>query len=292
MALCALSSAGLSFAVFSPSFVNDALALQWLAILAVVVSLGGGILLARRLLRQVSSALSHLGEAASRLAAGLPLVAASTRFRETDAVGESLIRMASVLQRRNLELARAIAAKEIADLERQHLEFLATHDALTGLTNRRGFDSLLVERIEGCGQHRGSLALLYIDMDGFKSVNDQLGHEVGDELLQCFAERLKSGVRSSDVVARLGGDEFALILEQADHGRAVQAADALIHRLSRPYCIRGESVEISASIGIAVNTEVGVSPVALIEAADAAMYRAKTAGKARYASSAFGELAA
>jgi diguanylate cyclase (GGDEF)-like protein len=257
-----------------------------------VASLAAGLLLAHRLARQLTSAMNRLSESASRIAQGLPAQAGSMPFRETEAFDSALAQMAVLVQQRTLERDRAAAAAERVQRERERLEFLAGHDALTGLVNRRRFDSLLDERMTACRQERGQLAVLYVDVDGFKRINDRLGHSVGDELLCCFAARLRAGVRASDVVARLGGDEFALILEHTGIEQAVRTADALIEQLARPYHVRDMMLEVSASIGIAVNPDASTCARTLVEAADAAMYRAKGAGKAQYATSDFGLLRA
>jgi diguanylate cyclase (GGDEF)-like protein len=164
----------------------------------------------------------------------------------------------------------------------------ATHDALTGLVNRPRFEALLNQRLKARGA-RG-LTLLYVDMDGFKQVNDKHGHDVGDVVLRLFASRLSAGVRASDVVGRLGGDEFAVILDGLGVERAVEIADQLIDRLSRPYAVGALKIEVSASIGLAASPQAGVTSAALTKAADAAMYRAKGSGRHRYEVSDFSAL--
>jgi diguanylate cyclase (GGDEF)-like protein len=266
--------------------------LLWIWAIAALGSFGTGLFLARRLARQLASAISGICESTSRLALGIPTTKAAMRFRETEAFDTALARVAELLFERTLARDRAITAQEGEQRERERLEYLAAHDPLTGLLNRRGFDALLAERVSACRQYGHQLAVLYVDMDGFKRINDDLGHAVGDELLRCFAARLTAGVRATDTVARLGGDEFGMILDHANLVQAVSAADALIDQLSRPYRIQDVRLEVSASIGIAVNLDAGNSPRSLLEAADPAMYRAKNAGKARYATSDFGLLAA
>jgi diguanylate cyclase (GGDEF)-like protein len=129
--------------------------------------------------------------------------------------------------------------------------------------------------------------VLYIDVDGFKQINDTHGHAVGDELLRLFAARLKASLRETEVVARLGGDEFAVLIDPASPGGAVKTADGLIDRLSRPYRIGDVVLEVSASIGIASCPSAGTSAPALLDAADRAMYRAKRDGKRRHVTSGF-----
>ncbi|MDP9258739.1 MAG: GGDEF domain-containing protein [Actinomycetota bacterium] len=133
------------------------------------------------------------------------------------------------------------------------------------------------------GRQPGALiAVLFIDLDNFKNVNDTLGHARGDRLLAVVAERLKTVVRASDTVARLGGDEFALLLEDltsADGARVV--AERAMSMLADPFDLAGESVSVGASIGVALRTDGTAGPGELINEADAAMYEAKRAGKRR-----------
>jgi diguanylate cyclase (GGDEF)-like protein/PAS domain S-box-containing protein len=160
---------------------------------------------------------------------------------------------------------------------------LAFHDALTGLPNRRRFMECLagaVTRSRGEGGHRW--ALMFIDFDRFKQVNDSLGHEAGDELLRQLARRLQERVRPSDTVARLGGDEFAVLLEHLEHERdAVQTAERLMESLRQPFVLQGRPVASSASIGITFSAFGYDSADAALRDADTAMYRAKREGKAR-----------
>ena len=151
------------------------------------------------------------------------------------------------------------------------LEALATHDALTGLVNRAGFDAELSERLRACQREGGRLGVLDIDVDGFKAINDRHGHRVGDELLRLFAARLQAGVRDADVVARLGGDEFAVLIDHTTQPLALKTAEGLIDRLSQPYRFGALILEVSASIGVAVYPTAGHSACSLLEAADEAM---------------------
>nr|WP_078875211.1 EAL domain-containing protein [Streptomyces sp. NRRL F-5053] len=170
------------------------------------------------------------------------------------------------------------------------LQHNASHDALTDLPNR----ALFTERVrQAIGGRRGGdcgTAVLFIDLDGFKAVNDTVGHQAGDELLVQAARRLHDSVRSGDTAARLGGDEFAVLIRgDGEPGQAPDAerelrihdiADRLRLTLSDPYRVEGTEVRVAASIGIAF-AEPGITPSALMRNADLAMYRAKQAGKAR-----------
>ncbi len=169
-------------------------------------------------------------------------------------------------------------------LERRQLEeqlyHMAHHDALTGLPNRKLFYDQLSRAIAQARRHQRSLALMLIDLNGFKQINDTFGHQVGDELLKQVAARLASCVRASDCVARLGGDEFVLYvadLSEADHASVV--AQKLIEALRPPFAISGREFASHASIGIAQHPQDGDDLEALIKAADSAMYAAKDMGR-------------
>lgn len=152
----------------------------------------------------------------------------------------------------------------------------AYHDALTGLKNRKAFYEKIRTEAAYADRYRTGLALLYIDIDRFKRVNDSLGHEAGDTLLQEIARRLLANTRRTDMVARLGGDEFAVILNNPQGVQVAVVAGRIVNALSRPCTIGPESIDyVSASIGTAQYPEDADDPDALIRCADAAMYRAK-----------------
>ena len=159
----------------------------------------------------------------------------------------------------------------------EELRRRALHDSLTGLPNRYLLGDRLamaaarLERLEG-----GRMAVLFLDLDGFKLVNDTHGHEVGDQLLQQVADRLARSVRGGDTVARLGGDEFAVICEDADEGVALRVAGRVHRALREPVVIDETSFSVAASIGVAVSPP--LVPGELLRRADVAMYRAKEAG--------------
>ncbi len=180
----------------------------------------------------------------------------------------------------------ALTLRDISDLKvhEQALADIANNDALTQLPNRRWLQSFLPAAIRRATRRNGRLALLFIDLDNFKAVNDMLGHEAGDTLLRQAAARISEAVRTSDRVARLGGDEFTVILENADSDNAVASvATAIIERLTQPYELAGVAgSRVSASVGISLFPEHGQDADSLLKHADIAMYAAKTGGKGRY----------
>jgi diguanylate cyclase (GGDEF)-like protein/PAS domain S-box-containing protein len=172
------------------------------------------------------------------------------------------------------------AGKDVTD--RVWLERQALHDPLTGLPNRL----LLMDRARQAlaRLHRSDtvVALLFIDLDKFKAVNDSLGHEVGDALLRSVSERLAELMRDSDTVARLGGDEFVILAEEIEgDGEAVALAERVLDALDRPFSLGSADVSILASVGIAVSRRPDADPEAMLREADVAMYRAKDGGGRR-----------
>jgi two-component system CheB/CheR fusion protein len=167
--------------------------------------------------------------------------------------------------------------------ESQHrVEFLATHDDLTGLPNRTLFNDRLRLALARASRSRENLAVLFLDLDNFKIINDTLGHEVGDKLLKQASARLIECVRTEDTVARLGGDEFVLLLEASERHEAAMTAERLIRALSTSYLLGDRECFVSASIGISMFPEDANDPNGLMRNADAAMYRAKDQGKNAY----------
>jgi diguanylate cyclase (GGDEF)-like protein/PAS domain S-box-containing protein len=172
-------------------------------------------------------------------------------------------------------------AKE-SETEARHL---ARHDALTGLANRSEFIDILKERLREAERIGRQVAVCYIDLDGFKAVNDEHGHQAGDRLLKEAAQRMTAAVRSGDVVARLGGDEFVAVLcDVLNDAEVPVALKRLVDGLAAPMAVRdGLEVAVSASIGVALYPKHGVQADQLLAFADEAMYRAKRAGKNRFA---------
>jgi len=157
----------------------------------------------------------------------------------------------------------------------------AHYDGLTGLANRGLFRDRLEQALTRSTRAGGSVGVLILDLDGFKQVNDSLGHEAGDQLLRVVADRLTETVRATDTVARFGGDEFAVLIDQTDEALAVSVARRALARLAEPAVVGGRELEVAASIGIALQTgESGGDE--LVRNADVAMYAAKDAGRGRH----------
>ena len=157
----------------------------------------------------------------------------------------------------------------------EEVRHMAYHDPLTGLANRLLFDDRLEHALARAQRYSEKLALLYIDLDRFKPVNDDHGHAVGDEVLLQVAKRLKNTIRESDTAARIGGDEFAAILDGLCEETAPIIAERVVTALSRPYEVHENTIEIGASVGVAVFPRDAIDMSSLIKAADAAMYIAK-----------------
>ena len=184
---------------------------------------------------------------------------------------------------RNADLENRKLILELEDQTRQAFE-LASHDALTGLPNRRLFLEMGLSHLSRAKRSRKLFGLMYVDLDRFKSINDTLGHHVGDMLLQTVATRLQSALRESDVIARMGGDEFTVILNEIDSvADIVLVASKVIELISRPCTnLDGHDVQVSPSIGIAIFPQDGHNVEMLCQHADAAMYQSKRAGRGRY----------
>ncbi|HIE54473.1 MAG TPA: GGDEF and EAL domain-containing protein, partial [Chromatiaceae bacterium] len=165
---------------------------------------------------------------------------------------------------------------------RRELEHMATHDALTGLPNRLLFRDRLEQALGRARRQKRGGAVMFIDLDRFKGVNDTLGHQAGDRLLQEVAGRLRRAVRESDTLARLGGDEFLLLVEEVAHrGQVVPVLEKLMEAFREPFHIMGKEFRISASVGVSLFPEDGEAVDVLLRHADAAMYSAKSGGGGR-----------
>lgn len=186
--------------------------------------------------------------------------------------------------------ARANAAVEEAQrqniaLTRQEsrIRFLAHHDDLTGLQNRLAFRTQIADVLQQIGTRGGQAALLFLDLDRFKDINDTLGHPVGDQLLRDVARRLSACVRKTDTVARLGGDEFAILCTGHDQPQSAEVLSArIVDVLSQPFSIEGRAIAISTSIGIAIAEGAGGDADTLLKQADVALYQSKSRGRGTF----------
>jgi diguanylate cyclase (GGDEF)-like protein len=168
------------------------------------------------------------------------------------------------------------------ELEEQ-LSYQASHDFLTDLPNRKLFMNHLEKALARLERREEPIAVLFVDLDNFKNVNDSLGHEVGDQLLVAMAERLKRCIRPEDTVARLAGDEFVVLLEGvANLDDATHAGERITEASSAPFFLEGQEVFVSVSVGIATTTDASDKPNDLLRKADRALYEAKQKGKAQH----------
>ncbi len=174
---------------------------------------------------------------------------------------------------------RVSTEKQLRENERQ-MNYLAHHDPLTGLANRLLCKDRLEHAIAKARRGNNQVALLFLDLDRFKSINDSLGHDLGDELLRVVAERLSQWCRLSDTVARLGGDEFVILLEEIDNSAQVATlAKKILAELAQPIRLNGHALYVTASIGISIYPNDGDRVEKLMKCADSAMYRAKELGR-------------
>jgi len=179
-------------------------------------------------------------------------------------------------------LALAIVERRFADQKSAQLEFLARHDELTGLYNRRAFEDRAREAIARAKRYDRRVALLVLDLDGFKNVNDSYGHAAGDEVLRDIGRRIASRTRATDSACRMGGDEFLVLLEDIGDSESVEKfAERLVATIREPVKLRGEALRVGASAGVAICPEAGGDSTQLTRAADLAMYAAKAAGGGR-----------
>ena len=163
------------------------------------------------------------------------------------------------------------------------MSYLAQHDFLTGLPNRMLLNDRLTQAIASANRHRKSLAVLFLDLDHFKHINDSLGHAIGDQLLRSIAGRLVSCVRSSDTVSRQGGDEFVVLLSEVTRAEdAALAADKILAAVSRPHRIEHQDLQVTVSVGVGVYPDDGADAETLLRNADLALFHAKARGRGNH----------
>ena len=226
--------------------------------LAILLAIGAGLFLARRISLRVLSVVDQLSEAAVSLGRGEEVSLPAMELQEAKAVGDAM---------------------EQAGQAMKKVRFLAQHDALTELPNRLLFDEVAQRNMAAAQRSGQPMALLAVDLDGFKAVNDTMGHAAGDLVLKEVARRLLGAIRASDIAARIGGDEFFVVLTGMHRESAMEIAQRLVGLLSQPY--PDVSLALSASIGVAMYPEHGDSVAVLAASADLALYSAKDSGKAR-----------
>jgi diguanylate cyclase (GGDEF)-like protein len=185
----------------------------------------------------------------------------------------SALRRIEILTERNAGLQAELTALTQKEAQARHLAY---HDGLTGLPNRSLLQDRFHQALSQAARHRKSLALLMLDLNEFKHVNDKLGHASGDKVLQAVALRLTKGIRGADTACRYGGDEFVIMLPEIDSPLIATALAAEVgRRLSEPYIVDGHTIHMAASVGVAVYPTDGQSFADLMKQADAAMYRTK-----------------
>jgi diguanylate cyclase (GGDEF)-like protein len=247
------------------------LALSTLRLVAVFSALTilAAALLARALVQPLNRIVQALADFAEGRSVGdLPL-------RRHDEVG-ALARGVQAMQQQILNRFGQLEAQQ------REMGHLASHDSLTGLLNRRVFLDRLDHALAHAKRCQGDLALLFIDLDHFKQINDRYGHAAGDQVLQAVAQRLRGLVREADTVARIGGDEFIVLLDEGHDDAAIQhVADKLLTALAEPISCADLTLHCGGSIGISRYPQDGHSAGELIAAADRGMYRAKSGGRQR-----------
>ena len=228
------------------------------AVVATSIAIVLGVSLALGLARRIVESVRGLNDAAARLGNGEPVELPETLIQEAEAVGQAIVS----------------ASRTMAEIK-----FFALHDALTGLVNRRLFEDFARQQMARAERNKTRFAIVAIDLDGFKQVNDTWGHQVGDEVLIEAAQRIQQSVREYDVAARMGGDEFFVLLCNTDEAEAMKIAGRIVEALSKPY--PDITADVSASAGVSLYPDHGLNLTELISRADQALYDVKTSGKRR-----------
>ena len=238
-------------------------------LICTVLSAWVAVHLARRLLQGITGPLHSLAAVAhaARIERDFDRRVPRAQIAELDSLGNDF----------NALLEEMQAWQNHLQSENESLAHQANHDSLTGLPNRAFFEGRLIRALRSAAKAKEQLAVLYLDSDRFKEINDSFGHAAGDAVLVAVAERVRAQLREDDLVARLGGDEFAILLAPLHKVEDAQRiADKIIASMDTPIAVPGDTqVFTSLSIGIAIYPEHGVTPGTLLNAADAAMYQAK-----------------
>jgi len=259
----------------------------WFSLLLAAVLAALAALLARRIaapLKSLSGAIEGIVQAPEQ--ASPDAIPSAGGFHEAEVLSDALRGLLRSERRHRAELEEMNAnLEETVAARTAELQGLLMRDMLTGLPNRRALMQALPEAMARASRMRRSCAVLFLDMDGFKLINDTRGHEEGDVLLRQFGARILKGIRETDMAARLAGDEFVVILELlGDESDAATKAEDLLAQLSHPFDLASGRVQVGASIGVALHAPDQMpDPARLLARADQAMYEAKRAGKHRIA---------
>ena len=219
----------------------------------------------------------------------LPLEDIQEALTQSEKIEEKVQECAEDLHVVNTALAEEITERKKleqqlvdSEAEEEKNRYLAYHDATTGLANRTLFNDRLDQALVQAERHARSFAIMFIDLDKFKNINDTYGHDIGDKVLHTVGERLQACVRDEDTVSRIGGDEFlCLLMEVEEEASVASIADSMVEKCAQPCEIQDLSLIVKPSIGIAIYPRDGTSSETLIKNADAAMYKAKQ-GKGGY----------
>ena len=247
--------------------------------LATLVALLVGSLLVARLQRAITNPLSDLTRLMTEVSCGgdLSRRSAVPGHDELSQLSDSFNRIIEQIETRNAALGKELAERLRAE---KRLEHLAHHDQVTGLPNRHFFRQRTADLMRGKALATGTMALLFVDLDNFKYINDTFGHDCGDQLLVAVADRLSGAVRAHDMVVRFGGDEFIVLLDRiGDTQQAVRLSQKLLAAITQPFWLAEREFFITCSIGVALAPDHANDFDELLQKADAAMYAAKNAGK-------------
>ena len=259
----------------------------WFSLLLAAVLAGLAALLARRIaapLKSLSGAIEGIAQAPDQ--ATPDAIPQAGGFHEAEVLSDALRALVRSERRHRMELEEMnVHLEETVAARTAELQDLLMRDVLTGLPNRRALMQVLPEAMARAARLGRPCAVLFLDMDGFKQINDTHGHEEGDELLRQFGARILNGIRETDMAARLAGDEFVVILEMlGSELDAIAKADSLLSQLTRPFTLNSGSVQLGTSIGVALQMpHQAPDPARLLARADQAMYEAKRKGKSRIA---------